>query len=74
MDDKIVLVYERIDSARYQYELIGVIVPKQLWSVELPASPSVDCESIYLDPIFNKEDEKFLKELKQNAEYIPLDC
>jgi len=74
MDDKIVLVYERIDSGRSLYSLVGIIIPRRVFSRELPCSPHEEVEIALYDPIYSKEEEKKLKKLKENPEFIPLDC
>jgi len=74
MDGKIVLVYERTDSGRYLYELTGIIIPTKLYSRELPCSPHIETEPLYLDPIYDESDEKELKRLRNDPNFISLDC
>ena len=70
---KVVLVYERVSSAKYLYQLIGIILPEELQNIELPASPTVgEVETLYLDTIYDENDRKRMKELKENPEFIPL--
>jgi len=71
MDETITLVYERISSATYDYSLIGIIIPRNLWAKTLPSvPPNPKVEVFYLDPIYDENDKKRLKELKLRKDFF----